>query len=790
MTIPNFFEPKENTGYQIPPKHIADLINAPLTPSIFIGPRKNWMLLMKRPTRPMIEELTKTELKLAGLRIHPDTHSQSRPYFYTGIQVQSIDGSLKKTVTGLPNQLHIRNMSWSPDGKKIAFTLTQANGLELWVLKLKTAKATKLSSPIINNTMSGLPFKWSPDSKGILAKTVCLDPTTLPQAPKVPKGPIIRENEGKKTPARTYQDLLKNPYDEALFEYYTTAQLKYFPLKGKAKNVGKPGIISYFMYAPSGKYLLVKTYQKPFSYLFQYDRFPHLIEVWDNKGTLVRQLENVPLADDIPITFGSVRKGPRNHGWRADAPNTLYWVTAQDDGDAEKEVATRDQLFFLSAPFNTPPIASFSTQYRFGDIDWCNGKLAVVNEWWWKSRLYKQSFFEPDNPTAPLQLIIERTWEDKYNDPGLFVTTTNHAGKSILLLADQGKSLYLKGKGASTEGNRPFLDKFDINSQQTQRLWRSEAPYYERIVRIMDSEKGKVLSAREAQDEVPNYFLKDLKSGQMTQITHFEHPYPQLKNVKKELIQYQRADGVQLNGNLYLPPGYEKGSQKLPLLLWAYPQEYKNANTTGQVRNSPYEFLHIGWWSPILWVLQGYAVLDDPTMPIVGEGTAEPNDTYVEQLVANAKAAIDTLTDMGITDPKRVAVGGHSYGAFMAANLLAHSNLFAAGIARSGAYNRTLTPFGFQSEERSLWQAPDTYIKMSPFMNVHRIKTPLLLIHGEADSNSGTYPMQSERLYNALKGLGATTRLVMLPYESHGYQAHESVMHTIWEMDRWLRKYV
>ncbi|MRR10727.1 S9 family peptidase, partial [bacterium] len=322
---------------------------------------------------------------------------------------------------------------------------------------------------------------------------------------------------------------------------------------------------------------------------------------------------------------------------------------------------------------------------------------------------------------------------------------------------------------------------------QTRRLFRSEAPHYELPVEILDPAQGTFLTRRESVSEPPNYYVRNLKTNSDRALTAFPHPTPQIAGVYKELIRYEREDGVKLTGTLYLPPGKKPADGPFPLLMWVYPQEFKSADAAGQVTDSPYRFVRVSPMSPLLWLAAGYAVLDDPTMPIVGEGQAEPNDTYVKQLVAGARAAVDEMVRRGIAERGRIAIGGHSYGAFTTANLLAHTDLFAAGIARSGAYNRTLTPFGFQAEERTFWQAPETYFIMSPFSHADKIKKPLLLIHGEADNNPGTFPMQSERFFSALKGHGATVRLIMLPHESHGYRARESLLHMAAEMTDWLQ---
>jgi dipeptidyl aminopeptidase/acylaminoacyl peptidase len=443
-----------------------------------------------------------------------------------------------------------------------------------------------------------------------------------------------------------------------------------------------------------------------------------------------------------------------------------------------------------AAPFDGEPLLLTTLGQRYAGIQWGTGDLALVGDWWWKTRNVRTWIVKPSSPATEPVLLFDRSWEDRYNDPGRFVSHTNEYGHAVLTPSADGKGLFLIGTGASPEGNRPFLDRLDASTQETTRLWRSEAPYYERPVELLDRDVKRFITRRESRESPPNYFVHTVGSEDVTALTEFPHPTPQLANLQKEIIHYERADGVKLSGTLYLPPGYTTDDGPLPLLMWAYPTEFKSADAAGQITDSPYQFDRIGWWSPLLWLTQGYAVLDDPKLPIVGEGNTEPNDTYVEQLVAGAKAAIDEVVRRGVTDPEHIAIGGHSYGAFMTANLLAHCDLFRAGIARSGAYNRTLTPFGFQAEERTLWEAPEVYFQMSPFMHADKVNEPILLIHGEADNNSGTFPMQSERFYNALKGHGATARLVMLPHESHGYRARESVLHMLWETDRWLETYV
>ena len=555
--------------------------------------------------------------------------------------------------------------------------------------------------------------------------------------------------------------------------------------------VGDPAITWDFDPSPDGRYILVQSLHRPYSYTVPAYRFPLLIEVWNLGGEVVHTVADHPLREEIPIARGSVQTGPRSVMWRADAPATLCWAEALDGGDAGAEATERDRLFLLPAPFDGEPAVWMTFELRYNDINWGHDGLAIATESWGDDRRIRAWKIKPGAPDEEPELLMDYSWQDRYNDPGEPVMVRNEYGRSVLLTADDANTIFLIGDGASPEGDRPFLDTFDTYHGETGRLFHSEAPYYERPVLVMNKEARHVVTRRESVDDVPNYFMRDLADGTLRQLTSFPHPTPQLAGIQKELIRYNREDGLDLTATLYTPAGYDPAVDgALPMLMWAYPREFKSADAAGQVDDSPYRFDWVGWWSPVLWLTQGYAALDGPTMPIIGEGDAEPNDTYVEQLVASAAAAIDEVVRRGVADRHRVAIGGHSYGAFMTANLLAHSDLFAAGLARTGAYNRTLTPFGFQSEGRTLWEAPEVYFEMSPFMHADKIKEPILLVHGEEDSNPGTFPMQSERFYSALKGHGATVRLVMLPCESHSYRARESLLHLLWETQQWLDEYV
>lgn len=775
------------SGYQRPPEDIAKLVEAPTTPFVAVSPDKNWMVMLNQSDYPSIEELSRPELRIAGQRINPDNFGPTRLQYTTGIKLKNLKDLKEYTIANLPSELQLTNLTFSPDNKKAVFLQTYPDKIELWLIDIATMSAKKLTDKKINSTLTN-PISWLSNSNTVVFLATAIEGKTLPIKSRVPEGPVIEENLGKKAPSRTYQDLLKNPYDETLFDYYCTSQLWSVSMDGVEKPIGKPAVYNYQNTSPDGTLVLTKTIQRPYSYLVPASLFPQAVSVIDLNGSEIKRLVNIPLGDNIPIGFSSTIPGPRQHGWRSDAPATVYWVEAQDGGDPKKKTDIRDVVYELKAPFNSTPTVLAKLSLRYAGITWGNEKFAGVSERWWADRRARQTIFSPSDPSQS-KVVFDGSYEDAYKDPGDLITTQNSFGKPVMLISADN-STFLKGAGSSPEGDHPFLDKLDLQTGKVTRLWKSENPFYEQVVNVIDTKKVTFVTSRESNDENPNYYLRTVGSKNLTKVTNFPHPYPQLKGVKKEVLKYKRADGVDLTANLYMPPGYKKEDGPLPAFLWAYPEEFKSKESAGQVTGSPYTFTKISSGSPLFWIVRGYAILDNTSIPIVGEGDNQPNDTYIDQLVSSAKAAIDYAASLGYIDPNRVGVGGHSYGAFMTANLLAHTKLFKAGIARSGAYNRTLTPFGFQQEERTYWEAPEVYYNMSPFSFADQIKTPILLVHGEADNNSGTFPIQTERLYNAIKGHGGTARYVLLPYESHGYRAKESIMHMLWEMDNMLETYV
>ncbi len=779
----------DTVSYMEPDQVLIDIVDVNWAPWPSISPDGSTWLMRTSQRNPSIAVLAREELKLAGMRFSPGTLAPTRSGRIEELSLMYYPSLEEAEIQGMPGYGDILSTSWSPDGTMIAFTLETDAGVELWLIHAADATAARLTGPVISLAANEFP-RWLPGSDGILC---CTRPDGMGPPPvedTVPAGPLTMETTGEAAPSRTYQDLLESPYQEDLFQYYLTSRLSIVGLDGSVEAIGEPGIIWYYSPSPDGNYLMVSRLMRPFSYSVTAGRFPEEIQVWDITGEPVFTVASHPVRDAIPITYGSTFEGPRNVSWRSDAPSTLCWVEALDGGDASAEAELRDRILTLDAPFDSSPRVLMELESRFGGVEWGCDTLAVVSEWWWPTRNVRSWLIDPSDPDAEPRLAFDLNWEDRYGDPGDFMTVQNPRGADVLLISPDGGSLFLQGDGASPEGERPFLDRLDLDSLETERLFHSSPPHYERPVRFLDHRCSKLLFLRESPTEYPNSFILDLTDGSQQQATFNPNPFHMLSGMTKELITYTREDGVELSGKLYLPPGYTTDDGPLPMVMWAYPQDYISSDAAGQISGSPYRFDYLGWWSPIIWLTRGYAVLDDPTMPIIARGDEPANDTFVEQLVMSARAAVDEVVRRGVADPDRIAIGGHSYGAFMTANLLAHSDLFAVGLARTGAYNRTLTPFGFQSEDRSLWEALDAYIEMSPFMNADGIDEPILLIHGDADDNTGTFPMQSERFFAALKGLGGTARLVMLPMESHSYRARESILHVLWETERWLDRYM
>lgn len=771
--------------YKTPPKEIYDLVTAKPTPTVSIDSKGNWMLISERSSMPTVEDLAQPEFRIAGLRINPNNFGPSRSAYVINFKLKNIKTGVEYPITGLPTTLKAGNVKWNPDETKIAFTNSSVKNIDLYVIYIATKKATKWNKNNVNTVM-GTNYDWM-DNSTILYSGMNKPVSMAPQKPLAPKGPVVQQNLGKVAASRTYQDLIKNPYDEELFEFYATSQLMK-NVNGTETKIGSPAIYSEINISPDKKYLLLQKVNKPFSYLVPSGDFPSTVSITDINGKEIKALAKIPSGELAPTGFDNVLDAPRNYNWKQDEAATVIWIEPLDSGLIKKKMDYHDVVYTLNAPFTSARKELIKTNMRINNISPVNNDLILVTERSQAKHRVKMSSLNPQ--TNVTNILFDRSTDDAYSDPGIPITDKNQFGRYTVKLLN-GSEIWMRGTGSSPKGDLPFLSSFDLNTKKSKILWRSEEPLYETVTDVLDFDKMLIVTNKQSTTDQPNYFLRDLKNNTAKAITNFPDPQPSLRGITKQKIGYKRKDGVDLTADLYLPKGYDaKRDGPLPVLMWAYPREFVSATDAAQVRGSKYTFTRISPGSAVFFVTQGYAILDNTEFPIVAEAGKLPNDNFVQQLQWNAEAAIDKVAEMGVGDRKRVAVGGHSYGAFMTANLVAHTNLFRAGIAESGAYNRSLTPFGFQNEERTYWDAPEIYFQMSPFGYANQIKTPLLMIHGELDNNPGTFPIQSERLYNAIKGHGGTVRFVLLPFEAHGYAAKENILHKLWEMNEWLNKYV
>ena len=783
-----FAKAQESTNYQKPAKEVADLLLAPPTPTISIDGKAQYMLVMERSFYPIVEELGQPEFKIAGIRINPNNFSLSRQNFIKQLSLKNLVTGKMISIAGLPNNLSALNPTWNPSENKIAFYNVTATAVDVWVIDIKTSTCSKINKNAANIVLSSS-LIWLDDAT-VLYKINTHTAAQMSKKPITPKGPTIQESLGKVAPSVTYQDLIKSPYDEYAFEYLATAQL----VKNNAgveTKIGAPAIISSIDLSPDKKYFLTRTINKPFSYLVTVYGFATTVNVTDLNGKIVKTIADLASAETTPSGYDNVQNVARAFDWKDDEAATIIYALPLDSGIMKKNVPYHDVVMALAAPFTGSPKELFKTTTRYSRTVWGNEQIALVTEMLRSKQQYKVSRYDASNNT--LTTLYQGNMTDAYNNPGTPVTTKNKYNRDVIAMTNNGQSILMNNiTGASPKGDLPYLASFDLTTKANTILWRCSEDNYEMVMDVLDINNLKVITRRETEKEVPNYYIRSIKDNSKNVITNFTNPFTSMEGVTKEKIKYKRKDGVDLTGDLYLPKGYDKVKDgPLPTLIWAYPREFTNAADASQIRGNQHKFTLLSWGSPVFYVTQGYAIFDNAEMPIVASAPdKKPNDDFVNQLILNATAAIDKLVDLGVGDRSKMAVGGHSYGAFMTVNLLAHCNLFKAGIARSGAYNRTLTPFGFQNEERTFWQAKDLYLSMSPFAFADKIKTPLLMTHGEMDDNTGTYPINSERLYAAIKGHGGTARFVYLPYEAHGYKGKENVLHLLWEQGRWLDKYL
>jgi dipeptidyl aminopeptidase/acylaminoacyl peptidase len=774
--------------YKTPERDVVAIIDAPPTPVALLAPGGRFAALVHYESHPPIALLARGYLPLAGIRVDPVLAGRQRVRRLTGLSVLRLADGTQRAVA-LPEGAQPSVPAWAPDGRTFAFTVDEADGIGVWVADAESATARQVPGLRVRDVLGGDPLtigaavRWTRDGSSLLALGAPDQALELPEAPLEPR---IEETAGKRSQMATYQDLLLTTADADAFEALaTTVPLRVEPRTGAAKELGPPGLYQRLADSPDGEHLLVHRLRRPFSFRVPYQYFARSVEVWSAAGGLERVVAELGVSDEVPRQ--GVPAGPRQVSWEERAPASLAWTEALDGGDPVAPAEHRDRVMRLAAPFTGEPEPAFDVQHRcLGWLDLDEPHRVLLTEHDRDRRWLTTWICDLDEPERR-RVLFDHSMDDAYADPGSPLMVTNPDGSRTVL--QDGSVIYLRGDGSTPDGDRPFLDRLDLETVQRERLYSSPADGLDHVLGFpgdADPPRGEVVLWHESHAEPPNLYRTGLDGSGWRALTGWPDPHPQLTGMEKRLVVHDRGDGVQLSGMLHLPPGYDPATGgRLPLLIWAYPLDYGDASTAGQVRGSSQRFTRLNALDPTWFVLRGYAVLSNATMPVIGDPETM-NDTFIEQVTAAARAHVRALDEMGIADPARVVVGGHSYGGFMTANLLAHTDLFAAGIARSGAYNRTLTPFGFQAERRSFWEAPEIYDRLSPLRYANQITAPILLIHGEQDNNSGTFPIQSERLYQAIQGNGGTARLVLLPHESHGYLARESVLHVLAEQFDWL----
>ena len=794
------------SGYNQPPSNILDVMHAPLPPVPVMSPAGDEMLLVSWQEFPSIARVATPFLRLAGVRVEPRNHSKhDTPGGYgitrcaSGYELAQVAGGATVPVA-LPPGACSGQPVWSADGKLFAFANIATDSVELWIGDGTTGALHPVPGVRLN-PMFGDELQWMPDQKTLLVKLVPAGMGAPPPEPVVPIGPSIQETNGQTGQSSTYEnrDTLGNKHDEDLFNYYAATEVALVDAAtGAITPVGKPANYESLQPAPDGQHLLVTSIHEPYSYVTTYDRFAKEVEVWNlgNPARIaVHAVASLPLADRVPVR--GVPLGPRDFSWRATDSATLVWAEALDGGDWNVNAELRDKIMLQKAPFDAPAIEIARTAERYAGFFWGEKPdIALLNEYDANRRWRQTYLINVDDPAQKPRLLWDLSLDENYADPGAPVLRLLANGFAVMRQA--GDSIYLSGFGASPDGDRPFLDRLDLSTRKAVRLFRSDKTAYERFVSFTGAGTDTLVTWHQTPADPPNAFLRtlgkrvDAAAGEAAfastsvAITRIPDPTPEVRAINKRLVKYKRADGLDLSFTLYTPPGYKEGT-RVPAILYAYPLDYADPSKAGQVVGSQERFTQLYEYQLLL--LGGYAIIDDASFPIIGD-PKKAYDTYLEQLVADAKAAVDEAVRLGVADRDRIGVTGHSHGALMTVNLVAHSNLFRAGAATSGSYNKTLTPFGFQNERRSVWEAPDVYLKVSPFFSANTLKTPLLIVHGAEDANPGTTPIQSQKLYEAIRGNGGTARLVVLPHEPHWYSAMESNEQLIYEMLRWFDKYV
>lgn len=771
--------------YQRPEPLVDDLVRADSFSSPLINGQEDALIKMYYKSMPSIDYVSRLQVKLGGLRFNPQNYAAISNYYVNRLSYFDVKAK-KESVIPFPKEAILRHVSWSPDGKNLVVSLEKENCVELWIIEIPTLLKKKIPGVCLNSILKK-DIEWVGSSKILFSMRTKEQAKALFLSKETPKGPVVLESQGIVTQNRTYTDLLKTPEDENYFEKVLTSQAASYDLSTKKViSIGRPGIFKTLKVSPGKTRILANKIQRPFSYVVPYYYFASQAEVWNMEGKIVHEFTKIGPFEAIPID--GVPTGPRQMGWIGQEKNSLVYVEALDKGDWAVKTPFRDEIFQVDVGEKSVVVKSITKlANRFDSIEFLDHGSDLLIRDYERDKEWQNTFLlAKKNEEWQTKTLFSMSVNDDYNFPGVTYKRRNEMGKEVVAYNPLNHSIYFFGNGATPKGERPFLKEVNLETLAMNEVFRSSDTSYETFESFLFHDFNSFMTTYESQTESPRVMAH--VAGKIDFLYADKNPYEIFSKIKKEIITYKRKDGVLLSGILYYPKGFEAG-KKYPAIIQAYPLEYTDASVAGQVRGAQNRFAEPFRLAISYNALRGYVVLDEAQMPIIGHPETK-NDTFIEQLTSGAKAAVDALNDRGIIDPKKVGVIGHSYGAFMVANLLTHSDLFATGIARSGAYNRTLTPNGFQGERRTFWKARETYMAMSPFVHVEKMKKPIMLIHGMADNNPGTFTLQSERYYEALKGQGAVVKMVLLPEESHSYEALESVEHVLYETFNWFDKYL
>jgi dipeptidyl aminopeptidase/acylaminoacyl peptidase len=761
-------------GYRQPPQDVVAIIAARKPPLISVAPDRRQAILAEPEGFTRLEDLARPAVSVDGRRFDLGSHARRGMVHYSGLTLLAL-GTGESRRLPLADNARIGYPQWSPRSDRLAFGVFAPTGVELWHAGTEDMQPVKVEGLRLN-TAGGRSFVWMPDGQRILCRLVAAGADGMPRLPLSIPGPIVLEATGSRQPA-AMRAVGRNPHEHQLFNYFMRSQLAIANTStGELAPIGVPDLYGDIAPSPDGNFILVTRMTPPGDAPDVGLSPADTLEVWTASGQIVSSLLSSP---EAVSTEARKRRGFR---WQHTASATLQWIEDMFPSDGLRAGTGGERLMVLAAPFSAAPREVFRSEHAITGIDWVDAsESAIVHVYDEQERRAAAWLVDLRRPGAEARSLWTRHIDDRYDDPGRPMTKRNAAGLDVVI--QEHGDIYMSARGVTPQGERPFVSRWSLTEMDGEVLWRSSEGTYAEAIALLDDEEPRLLIRHEAATMPPNYAVVGLRGGPRRELTSFRSPGAETFRVRKEVVTFPRADGIMLQATLYSPM-QKADEERLPLVLWAYPRTYADAQRAGQVSRSGDHFSAFDRAIPAFLAMHGFAVMDQVSMPIV-RADRGAGRSFSEQVVASARAAIDKAVEMGVADPQRVGVAGHSFGAFMTVSLLAHSELFKAGVAFSGAYNRTLTPFGFQTERRTLWEAPNMYMEMSPLMYAHRITAPLLLVHGSQDENRGTTPMQSERLFQAIMGQGGTAKLVMLPYEGHVYRARESVLHSAAEMLEW-----